>query len=70
VIVRGNERKVVFGDDADRHYRERFEIRLLAYCLMTPSTPASCLREGAKEVAHFLGKRTDEAGGGELFPYI
>lgn len=43
VIVRGNERKAVFRDDADRelylrrlrHYRERFEFRLLAYCLMT-----------------------------------
>lgn len=43
VIVRGNERKIVFRDDADRdlylrrlqHYRERFEFRLLAYCLMT-----------------------------------
>jgi putative transposase len=43
VIVRGNERKPVFRDDADRelylrrlgHYRERFEFRLIAYCLMT-----------------------------------
>jgi putative transposase len=43
VIVRGNERKAVFRDDADRelylrrlaHYRERFEFRLIAYCLMT-----------------------------------
>ena len=43
VIVRGNERRDVFRDDADRelylrrvhHYRERFEFRLLAYCLMS-----------------------------------
>ena len=43
VIVRGNERKAVFRDDADRefylgrvaHYREKFGFRLLAYCLMS-----------------------------------
>ena len=43
VIVRGNERKAVFRDDADRehylqrlkHYREKFGFRCLAYCLMT-----------------------------------
>jgi REP element-mobilizing transposase RayT len=43
VIVRGNERKAVFRDDADRelylrrlaHYRERFQFRLIAYCMMT-----------------------------------
>ncbi len=43
VIARGNERKAVFRDDADRefylrrlqHYRERFDFRLIAYCLMT-----------------------------------
>lgn len=43
VIVRGNERKSVFHDDADRelylgrlaHYRERYEFHLIAYCLMT-----------------------------------
>src|SRR6266540_7041284 len=42
VIVRGNERKAVFRDDADREdylrrlarYREKFGFRLLAYCLM------------------------------------
>lgn len=42
MIVRGNERKAVFRDDADRimylarltHYREKFGFRLLAYCLM------------------------------------
>lgn len=42
VIVRGNEQKAVFRDDADRimylarlaHYREKFGFRLLAYCLM------------------------------------
>jgi putative transposase len=42
VIVRGNERKAVFRDDADRedylrrlaHYRKKFGFRLLAYCLM------------------------------------
>src|SRR5262249_12415998 len=42
VIVRGNERKAVFRDDADRreylrrlaHYAEKFESRLVAYCLM------------------------------------
>ena len=43
VIVRGNERRSVFADDADRadyldrlrRYRDRFEFRLYAYCLMT-----------------------------------
>ena len=43
VIVRGNERKPVFRDDADRelylrrlgHYREGFAFRLTAYCLLT-----------------------------------
>lgn len=43
VIVRGNERKPIFRDDADRssylsrlaRCRARFEFRLLAYCLMT-----------------------------------
>src|SRR5262249_59137695 len=42
VIGRGNERKAVFRDDADRreylrrlaHYAEKFESRLVAYCLM------------------------------------
>lgn len=42
VIVRGNERRNVFRDDADRlrylarlaFYREKFGFRLLAYCLM------------------------------------
>lgn len=42
VIVRGNERKAIFRDDADRehylsrlaHYRERFGFGLIAYCLM------------------------------------
>jgi REP element-mobilizing transposase RayT len=43
VIARGNERKAVLRDDADRelylrrlaHYRERFQFRLIAYCMMT-----------------------------------
>jgi putative transposase len=43
VIVRGNERKSVFRDDADRetylarlaHYRDEFNFKLFAYCLMT-----------------------------------
>jgi putative transposase len=42
VVVRGNERQVVFRDDADRarylsrlaHYREKFGFRLVAFCLM------------------------------------
>ena len=42
VIVRGNERKAVFRDDADRSkymerlagYRDKFGFQLLAYCLM------------------------------------
>jgi len=42
VIVRGNERKAIFRDDADREayltrlarYRERFGFGLLAFCLM------------------------------------
>ncbi len=43
VIGRGNERRPIFRDDQDREaylerlerYRERFGIRILAYCLMT-----------------------------------
>jgi REP element-mobilizing transposase RayT len=42
VTARGNERKAIFRDDADRakylerlaHYRDRLGFRLLAYCLM------------------------------------
>ena len=42
MIVRGNERRAVFRDDADRerylerlaHYREKFSFQLLAFCLM------------------------------------
>jgi putative transposase len=42
VIARGNERKAVFRDNADRefylgrlaHYREKFGFRIWAYCLM------------------------------------
>jgi REP element-mobilizing transposase RayT len=42
VIARGNERKAVFRDDADRTryldrialYREKFGFQLLAYCLI------------------------------------
>lgn len=42
VIARGNERKAIFRDNADRehylsrlaHYRERFDFALIAYCLM------------------------------------
>jgi len=42
VIVRGNERRAVFRDDADRtrylerlaHYREKFGFHLLAFCLL------------------------------------
>ena len=42
VIVRGNERRDVFWDDADRtrylsrlaFYREKFSFRVLAYCLI------------------------------------
>jgi putative transposase len=43
VVARGNERRDVFRDDGDReeylrrlrHYRERFEFELLAFCLMS-----------------------------------
>ncbi len=43
VVVRGNEQKAVFRDDVDRekylerlaHYREKFDFRLIAFCLMT-----------------------------------
>jgi putative transposase len=43
VIVRGNERRAVFRDDADRklylerleHYEKRLGFRVYAYCLMT-----------------------------------
>jgi len=42
VIARGNERRSIFRDDVDRekylsrlaHYRERFEFKVLAFCLM------------------------------------
>jgi putative transposase len=42
VIARGNERKSIYRDDADRQryldrlafYREKFSFQLLAYCLM------------------------------------
>ncbi len=42
VMARGNEQKAIFRDDSDREeylrrlarYRERFEFKLLAYCLM------------------------------------
>jgi len=42
VIARGNERRAVFRDDADRefylrrleHYREKFGFSVWAYCLM------------------------------------
>src|SRR5258706_982865 len=42
VVARGNERKAVFRDDADRefylgrlaHYREKFGFFVWAYCLM------------------------------------
>lgn len=42
VLARGNERKAIFRDDADRedylgrlsHYRDRFDLRVLAFCLM------------------------------------
>jgi putative transposase len=42
VIARGNERRAIFRDDADRrryvdrvaHYREKFGFQFLAYCLM------------------------------------
>jgi len=43
VTARGNERRALFRDDADRReylhrlarYREKFRFRLLSYCLMT-----------------------------------
>ena len=43
VVVRGNEQRAIFRDDVDRerylerlaHYREKFDFRLLAFCLMT-----------------------------------
>lgn len=42
MLARGNERKAVFREDADREdylsrlarYRERFDLRILAFCLM------------------------------------
>ncbi|HEV2063573.1 MAG TPA: transposase [Thermoanaerobaculia bacterium] len=42
VMARGNERRPIFQDDADRqryldrlaHYREKFEFELIAYCLL------------------------------------
>jgi putative transposase len=42
VVVRGNERAAVFRDDSDRerylqrleHYRQKFDLRVLAFCLM------------------------------------
>src|SRR5215813_9519791 len=43
VVVRGNERRAIFRDDADRerylerlaHYRGKFGFQLLAFCLMS-----------------------------------
>ena len=49
VTARGNERRAIFRDDADREHFlralaesvERFEVRLYLFCLMTNHRPAA-----------------------------
>ncbi|MEO8433105.1 MAG: transposase [Acidobacteriota bacterium] len=61
VIVRGNERQNVFRDDLDRQdylnrlrrYRDRFEIRLYAYCLMTNHVHLA-VEEGPLPLSRFM----------------
>ncbi len=61
VVVRGNERRAIFRDDADRerylerlaHYREKFDFRLLAFCLMTNHVHLA-LRAGRFPLSRFM----------------
>lgn len=61
LIARGNERREVFRDDADREdylqriarYRERFGIRLYAYCLM-PNHVHLAVEQGATSLSAFM----------------
>jgi len=61
VIARGNERRDVFHDDADREdyleriarYRERFGFRLYAYCLM-PNHVHLAVEQGAASLSAFM----------------
>jgi putative transposase len=61
VVVRGNERKAIFLDDSDRerylgrlaHYRERFDFRLHAFCLMTNHVHLA-LRSGRFPLSRFM----------------
>ena len=62
VIVRGNERRDVFRDDADRSrylsrlafYREKFSFRVLAYCLMDNHVHLA-IETGKKEMGEEMG---------------
>jgi putative transposase len=61
VIARGNERREVFRDDADREdyleriarYRERFGFRLYAYCLM-PNHIHLAVEQGPTSLSAFM----------------
>ncbi|HEY3172505.1 MAG TPA: transposase [Thermoanaerobaculia bacterium] len=61
LIARGNERREVFRDDADREdylgriarYRKRFDIRLYAYCLM-PNHVHLAVGQGATSQSAFM----------------
>lgn len=61
VVARGNEQRAIFRDDADRerylerlaHYREKFEFRLLAFCLMTNHVHLA-LRAGRFPLSRFM----------------
>lgn len=61
LIARGNERREVFRDDVDREdyldriarYRQRFGLRVFAYCLM-PNHVHLALQQGARELSAFM----------------
>jgi REP element-mobilizing transposase RayT len=61
LIARGNERREVFRDDLDREdylerlarYRERFQFRLYAYCLM-PNHVHLAVEQGPKPLSNFM----------------
>lgn len=80
VIARGNERRDVFRDDRDRelyiarvaHYREKFNFRFYAYCLMsnhlhlvleTSETPLSRIMLGVQgSYTQVFNRRHDRVG--------
>ncbi len=61
VTARGNNRGLIFRDDTDRrmylgrlaHYRERFDVRLLAFCLMKNHVHLA-LRRGPHPLSRFM----------------